>query len=119
MQILATCLCFGLSLLWPVQNLVKSENIVGKWQGAYGNTTVTMIFNHDGTALSIFSSNGIKNSFRYHFLKPRIIAFTSGVKTQRYYIQKLTKSSFQFVKYPIKQDSEEISIIEAIDFKKK
>lgn len=78
-----------------------------------------MVFNQDGTAYSVFSSNNIKNAFKYRFVKPTIILFIDKSKAQRYYIQKLTASHFQFIKYPVNYNSEEISIIEAIDFQKK
>ena len=95
--------------------------IAGTWEGKYGNTKVTMCFNPDGTAYSIYSSNDKKNPFNYRFLTPHLLEFSGKDKrrTGRYYVQKLTESNLHFIVYPIKEEyPESILIIEAIDFVK-
>ena len=94
--------------------------IVGTWEGQFENIKVTIGFNSDGTAYSVFSSDNKKNPFIYRFISPHIVLFSSGrFGNQRYYIQTLTASNFHYIKYPIQQDVEEISIVETIDFIRK
>lgn len=94
--------------------------IIGTWEGQYENIKVTMGFNSDGTAYSVFSSDNKKNPFNYHFTSPHIVVFSSRrFGNQRYYIQTLTASKFHYIRYPIQHDAEEISIVETINFTRK
>jgi hypothetical protein len=102
-----------------VKYLAEASKLIrGTWEGQFEKRTITLIFNLDNTAALYFK--GYENIFNYRFLSPHIVMFDGGFfKAEQYFLQTLTPSALHFIKYPIQDDRESISIYETIDFVKK